>query len=79
MGLGKIWVTYVARVSAQVVEKIGRGTGAKKRNRGQGSFRFFPFHPLYFIFLLCSNFCEITRSEMLARQAKILAAKAAIE
>lgn len=50
MGLGKILLTFVARVSAQVVEKIGRGTGAKKRNRGEGEFPIFPFPSTLFHF-----------------------------
>ena len=53
MGLGKSLVTFVARVSAQVVEKIGRGTGAKKRNRGAGEFPIFPFpSTLFHVFAL---------------------------
>lgn len=46
----KILVTFVARVSAQVVEKIGRRTGAKKRNRGAGEFPIFPFPSTLFHF-----------------------------
>ena len=36
--------------SVRVVEKIGRGKGAKKRNRGAGEFPIFPFPSTLFQF-----------------------------